>query len=66
MKSLNEIISQFPGVGKVGEIIPLTSGLINRTYKVQTADSKEFDYILQCINHQVFRMWNCFSIILNA
>ena len=54
MKSLNEIISQFKGIGKVGEIIPLTAGLINKTYKVQTADPKEFDYILQCINHQVF------------
>ena len=30
MKSLNEIIAQFPEVGKVGEIIPLTAGLINR------------------------------------
>ena len=39
MKSLNEIIAQFPEVGKVGEIIPLTAGLINQTYKVQTEES---------------------------
>lgn len=55
MKSLNEIISQFPEVGKVEEIIPLTAGLINQTYKVKTADPQACDYILQCINHQVFK-----------
>ena len=33
MKSLNEIITQFPEVGEVGEIIPLTAGLMNQTYK---------------------------------
>ena len=55
MKSLNEIIAQFPEVGKVGEIIPLTAGLINQTYKVQTEDPQACDYILQCVNHQVFK-----------
>ena len=43
MKSLNEIIAQFPEVGKVGEIIPLTAGLINQTYKVQTEDPEYRD-----------------------
>ena len=43
MKSLNEIIAQFPEVGKVGEIIPLTAGLINQTYKVQTEDPQACD-----------------------
>lgn len=55
MKSLNEIITQFPEVGEVGEIIPLTAGLINQTYKVQTVDPQACDYILQCVNHQVFK-----------
>ena len=55
MKSLNEIIAQFPEVGEVGEIIPLTAGLINQTYKVQTVNSQACDYILQCVNHQVFK-----------
>lgn len=55
MKSLNEIIAQFPEVGEVKEIIPLTAGLINQTYKVQTADPQACDYILQCVNHQVFK-----------
>ena len=44
MKSLNEIIAQFPEVGEVKEIIPLTAGLINQTYKVQTAVDVEAVY----------------------
>ena len=48
MKSLNEIIAQFPEVGKVGEIIPLTAGLINQTYKVQTEGPGLRLYIAVC------------------
>lgn len=55
MDHLNEIISYFPEVKEVREIIPLTAGLINQTYKVTTADADACDYILQCINHQVFQ-----------
>ena len=55
MDHLNEIISYFPEVKEVREIIPLTAGLINQTYKVTTADANACDYILQCINHQVFQ-----------
>ena len=51
---LIDILKHFPEVGQVDEILPLTSGLINRTYKVKTADSASPDYILQCINHNVF------------
>ena len=42
-------------VKAMGEIIPLTAGLINQTYKVQTEDPQACDYILQCVNHQVFK-----------
>lgn len=55
MSNLNEIISFFPEVKDVKEITPLTAGLINQTYKVETADAKSCDYILQCINNQVFQ-----------
>lgn len=55
MKTFNEIISHFPEVRHVSKIEPLTSGLINKTYKVETAGKDSCDYILQCINHQVFQ-----------
>ncbi len=55
MNRLNEIISYFPEVKEVSEIVPLTAGLINQTYKVETKDPGACDYILQCINHQVFQ-----------
>ena len=54
MEKLKEIIRQFPEVGEVKEIKALTSGLINQTYLVITADEKAPDYVLQCINHQIF------------
>ena len=54
MEILTSIISHFPEAGEVKKISPLTSGLINKTYLVQTLDDSASDYILQCINHQVF------------
>ena len=54
MDSLKQIVQHFPEVGEVKEIVALTSGLINQTYKVVTADSNDFDYILQCVNHNIF------------
>lgn len=54
MEILTSIISHFPEAGEVKKISPLTSGLINKTYLVQTFDDSASDYILQCINHQVF------------
>ena len=55
METFNKIISHFPEVRHVSKIEPLTSGLINKTYKVETAGKDSCDYILQCINHQVFQ-----------
>ena len=54
MEILTSIISHFPEAGEAKKISPLTSGLINKTYLVQTLDDSVSDYILQCINHQVF------------
>lgn len=54
MENLNEIIKRFPEVGTVQETKALTSGWINQTYLVKTANPAENDYVLQRINHQVF------------
>ena len=51
---LTSLLEHFPEVGQVKEIVALTSGLINRTYKVVTPDPAHPDYILQRVNHQVF------------
>lgn len=52
---LKQILTAFSEVGAIEQITPLTSGLINQTYKVVTVDSESPDYILQCINHHVFK-----------
>ncbi|MDO4180546.1 MAG: aminoglycoside phosphotransferase family protein [Bacteroidales bacterium] len=54
MKDLKEIIGQFPEVGEVQETRALTSGWINQTYLVKTADPTAYDYVLQRVNHQIF------------
>ena len=51
---LTAILQHFPEVGQVKETVALTSGLINRTYKVVTSDPAQCDYILQRVNHLVF------------
>lgn len=51
---LLKILQHFPEIGPVSEIVPLTSGLINQTYKVVTELPGQCDYVLQCINHHVF------------
>ena len=54
MADLTPIIKQFPEVGEVQEIKALTSGLINQTYLVKTADENEPNYVLQRINNNIF------------
>ncbi len=54
MKDLNPIIKQFPEVGEVQETKALTSGWINQTYLVKTANPEENDYVLQRVNHAIF------------
>lgn len=56
MKDLLSIVSHFQMQGTVREIKPLGSGLINDTYKVTTAEAGAQDYVLQRINHAIFRM----------
>ncbi|MBO4605282.1 MAG: aminoglycoside phosphotransferase family protein [Bacteroidales bacterium] len=49
----NEIVGQFRLEGKVAEIRPLGSGLINDTYLVKTEGDAP-DYVLQRINNAIF------------
>lgn len=54
MKDLKAIISHFSISGNITEIHPLGEGLINDTYLAVTSGS-EPDYVLQRINHNVFK-----------
>ena len=54
MKDLQSITSQFATEGTITEIRPLGNGLINDTYRVNTAEADAPDYVLQHINHHIF------------
>lgn len=54
-EKLLNITKCFHHEGTINEIRPFGSGLINDTYLVTTIDSFTPDYVLQRINHQVFR-----------
>ena len=53
MEKLKAITEQFCIEGKILEIKPLGSGLINDTYLVKTDSQK--DYVLQRINNAIFQ-----------
>jgi len=52
---LKRILSRFRVTGSYSKGAPYGSGHINDTYKIVTAESGAPDYILQRINHHVFR-----------
>lgn len=54
MTDLQSIVAQFQLKGTVSDIRPLGTGLINDTYKVETAEQDAPDYVLQRINHAIF------------
>ena len=54
MEKINSIIENFAIDGKVSEIKPLGNGLINTTYAVITEGESD-NYVLQCINHNIFK-----------
>lgn len=54
-ENMLSIISHFLLEGTVGEVKPLGAGLINDTYRVTTAEASAPDYVLQRINHAIFR-----------
>lgn len=53
--ALSSIISQFAILGRAGLITPHGSGHIHDTYHVKNAFPAEPDYLLQRINHHVFK-----------
>lgn len=54
-EQFKNIISQFAVKGVPIEVEPLGEGLINDTYKVLTLEKNTPDYVLQRINHDVFK-----------
>ncbi len=54
MKYLKHIIARFSIAGEIKEIRPLGEGLINDTYLAVTSGDNP-DYVLQRINHNVFK-----------
>ena len=54
MENLNNIIENFALEGEIKEIKPLGNGLINTTYAIITEGESD-NYVLQCINHNIFR-----------
>lgn len=54
MNNLTEITAHFCLNGTVEQIMPLGNGLINDTYKIETAGDAP-DYVLQRINHHIFQ-----------
>lgn len=52
---LKEIASQFAIEGEATAVTPLGSGLINDTFLVKTLSENTPDYVLQRINHAIFR-----------
>lgn len=55
MNKQQTIISHFVLDGTVSVISPLGNGLINDTFRVTTAEGSAPDYVLQRINHHIFR-----------
>lgn len=49
------IVSQFQISGRMASAAPLGRGHINDTYRVRNAERGHPDYLLQRINHQIFR-----------
>jgi len=55
MKNYYDILSHFLIEGTVEEIVPLGNGLINDTLHVRTIEEDCPDYVLQRINHSIFK-----------
>ena len=55
MINLQNICKNFQFSGTFSRAYPYGSGHINDTYKVETTEEDEYDYILQRVNHHVFK-----------
>ncbi|GGK78665.1 phosphotransferase enzyme family protein [Rufibacter glacialis] len=54
-QTLTEVLAKFATAGTVAGIEPFGSGHIHDTYWVKTAESTSPDYLLQRVNHHVFK-----------
>ena len=52
---IREIIGRFDTAGTVADLRAVGNGWINDTYRVMTVSDETPDYILQRINHHVFK-----------
>lgn len=52
---INKVIGQFDLLGSVQEIQSFDNGHINDTYRVRNKDSEAPDYLLQRVNHEIFK-----------
>lgn len=52
--NISEILSQFL-IGEVSSIVPYGTGHINETYFVKSVHADDTDYLLQRINHHIFK-----------
>ncbi|MCK4751581.1 MAG: aminoglycoside phosphotransferase, partial [Bacteroidales bacterium] len=52
---IKNIIQQFQINGNIRRYFPYGSGHINDTYKVETGNGSKKNFLLQRINHQVFK-----------
>lgn len=52
---INDIIDQFDLEGSIGKATPFGNGHINDTFRLINTDQNKPDYLLQRINHQVFK-----------
>jgi hypothetical protein len=55
IESIHQIVSEFLIEGEAGEIKPFGSGHINDTYRVYNTAKDKPDYLLQRINHLIFK-----------
>ena len=55
MTNLQNICNKFHFSGTFSKAYPYGSGHINDTYKVETREEDKYDYILQRVNHHVFK-----------
>ncbi|MEO9804817.1 MAG: aminoglycoside phosphotransferase family protein [Reichenbachiella sp.] len=52
---INKIINQFDISGEIQDTQPFGSGYINDTYRAKNTDNAQPDYLLQRVNHEVFK-----------
>ena len=55
MHDLKNIVSNFRITGTYTNGAPYGSGHINDTFKIDTKEADQFNYILQRVNHHVFK-----------